>query len=240
MWSHQPAGRPVIGITSLPAARSRSAPHRRRRSAGRASSACRRCRCSTPRIAPRARPRGIAASGCMAARRGHARGDAPCATYAATRARCVGGGHPQAALGPPPQDVVGGARPLFAHQVVDLGAVSPSPKSSPRSAAPSPMPSTCGAREPCRRASRATQLGAAARGSARCSSATHAAMPAGGRSPPGSTSLAVHRRLHRREVRLQLGERVLGELAVGGDLAAEDRQHRRARPGASPVSSLNT
>ena len=46
-------------------------------------------------------------------------------------------------------------------------------------------------------------------------------------SPPGRVAPAVQRLLHRREEGLQLLQRVFGELAIGGDLAAEDREQRR-------------
>ena len=39
---------------------------------------------------------------------------------------------------------------------------------------------------------------------------------------------------------VELGERMLGELAIRRDLAAEDRQHRRAPRPLVSVSSLNT
>ena len=46
-------------------------------------------------------------------------------------------------------------------------------------------------------------------------------------SPPGILAFSVQAGFMAGKIGLQLVERMLGELAEGGDLAAEDRQHRR-------------
>ncbi len=136
MWSHQPAGRPVIGMTSCPAPRSRSI-------AAYAAAVSRPCVDSVSSMsearrgsrAPLPRHRGqrlhrrcvhwttfVLRTSVSALGRpcglSEVRDRAPDVRGDAGRR---GVGHPEPALRPPPQHVVGRARPLLAHQVVDLG-----------------------------------------------------------------------------------------------------------------------
>ena len=182
-------------------------------------------------------PRGARHRGERAHRRDAGRGHAvsresrPPRRWRRTRRRAprAAAGIAEPALGPPPQHVVGGARPFLAHEIVDLGrgqAVAEILAEIGRSSSRRPAPSARS--EPCRRARPRTSV----RGQRRVA-ALQLGDPRGdaaGRQIAAGQHRAVGPRgLHRGEERLQLVERVLGELAIGRELAAEDRQHRCAR-----------
>ena len=105
-------------------------------------------------------------------------------------------------------------------------AVRCAPKSVPRSAGVDASPRISNARAPWRPASARKQFERQVRiARAQCCEELRAI--AAGEVAAGQRRGARPRRLHRREERRELGERRLGELAVRGDLAAEDRQQRR-------------
>ena len=131
----------------------------------------------------------------------------------------------QPELGAPPQDIVGGPRPFVADEVLDLALVETVPKCAPslsarrrrRCAAPWCRRSRRGApRWPHQSTERWREIG---RGSSPKA-----------KSPPGSVAPRVQRAVagERRGEPLQ---RLLGEAAVGGDLAADDVEQRRLARG---------
>ena len=125
-------------------------------------------------------------------------------------------------------------RAVRAHSSREAGsrpprAVRPLPKSSPRSAGVLRIAEDARRERAVAAGNAAHERPSAGPDSGAASSAIHASSR-----PPADRRRAalpscVHARLHRREERLELRQRVLGELAVGRDLAAEDRQQRRAR-----------
>ena len=120
-------------------------------------------------------------------------------------------------------------RPFLAHEVVDLALREPRAE-----IAAEIRRATSHRRAPASRASRAAAQRRARSppsicGYLRRSSLSHAARSPSRRSPPGSAALAVHCAFMSGKYGRQIAQRVLGQLAVCRDLAAERRQHGRAR-----------
>ena len=120
------------------------------------------------------------------------------------------------------------ARPFVLDEIA-----RPRPRSSPPPRSRAEILEPAGAADDAPRAGcrRRAPSGAAAPPAARDARAARrpgsAAKSASGMSPPGSAAPAVQAPRAEAHDRLQLLQRVLGELAVGRDLAAEDRQQRR-------------
>ena len=118
-----------------------------------------------------------------------------------------------------------------AHQIVDFARGEPRAEIPPRSAMRSAFAENarCARAVPIERArvqQRRRQF-ADSGGAMRASHALAIALP--GRSPPGSGASRVHRGLHRRGSKAPAAASAcFGELAVRRDLAAVDRQYRRA------------
>ena len=205
MWSHQPAGRPVTATTRRPAA---AALHRARR--------------------PRAvsRPSVVSVSSMSNSTHAYRRAlelaqrlqrPITCATRCALRF-----GHVQAALRPAPEHVLGGARP-FVPQPDSAARARSARRRSPRRGCPSPSTLRRS------RAVAAQDAGPRRVGHARVAreERVEAAVRDCRQVAAGQRRRARSTAPHPGKVRRQHRQRMLGEAAIGGDLAAEHREQRR-------------
>ena len=135
--------------------------------------------------------------------------------------------HRQAALGAPPQHIVRGARPFLGHQVIDFARGEARAEVLPQVGHRLRIAQNVQRARAVSAGQSAQQVGGQLRKSATQQSKEGVAVAVG--------QVAARQRLvarplgfHAGEVRRQLRERGFGQLAIGGDLAAEDRQHRSA------------
>ena len=130
--------------------------------------------------------------------------------------------HQQAGLGAPPQHVLRGPRPFALDEIAQLALGEAGAEILAQVAVADHRLRMRAVAPEDRRSVASGMCGWLPKNASRAS--TRGTPP---KSLPGQRRAVGPRGLHAREVRRELVQRVLGETPVGGDLAAEHRQHRR-------------